>query len=150
MEIFFFQDLHLDDITRFFFHDVGIVETHLLIAGMSAVIILENTAMIGTLKALGANNGSIRRTFLNVAVFLVGRGMLWGNVVGLAVCLLQKHLHLLKLNPEAYYLSYVPIELNIVHILLLNIACLVVSMLMLLGPSYIVALIRPAQSIKFE
>lgn len=128
---------------------MAVVAGFTMISGL-LIIILENTAMIGTLKALGANNGSIRRTFLNVAVFLVGRGMLWGNVVGLAVCLLQKHLHLLKLNPEAYYLSYVPIELNIVHILLLNIACLVVSMLMLLGPSYIVALIRPAQSIKFE
>jgi lipoprotein-releasing system permease protein len=76
--------------------------------------------------------------------------MLWGNVVGLSLCMLQKHFHLLALNPEVYYIPYVPIELNLWHMLLLNIGTLVVSMLMLLGPSYIVALIRPAQSIKFE
>ena len=128
---------------------MAVVAGFTMISGL-LIIILENTAMIGTLKALGANNRSIRSTFLNVAGYLVGRGMLWGNVVGITLCLLQKHLHILKLNPEAYYISYVPIELNIGYILLLNVACLVVSMLMLLGPSYIVALIRPAQSIKFE
>ena len=120
-----------------------------MISGL-LIIILENTSMIGTLKALGASNRSIRRTFLNVAVYLVGRGLLWGNVVGITICLLQQHFHILKLNPNAYYIPYVPIELNLWYILLLNIASLVVSMLMLLGPSYIVALIRPAKSIKFE
>lgn len=120
-----------------------------MISGL-LIIILENTSMIGTLKALGADNRSVRRTFLNVALYLVGRGMLWGNVVGLSLCMLQKHFHLLALNPEVYYIPYVPIELNLWHMLLLNIGTLVVSMLMLLGPSYIVALIRPAQSIKFE
>jgi lipoprotein-releasing system permease protein len=128
---------------------MAVVAGFTMISGL-LIIILENTSMIGTLKALGADNRSIRRTFLNVAAYLVGRGMLWGNVVGLVVCLLQQHLHILKLNPEAYYISYVPIELNIWYLILLNIATLVVSMLMLLGPSYIVALIRPAKSIKFE
>ena len=128
---------------------MAVVSGFTMISGL-LIIILENTSMIGTLKALGANNRSIRHTFLNVAVYLVGRGMLWGNVIGLALCLLQRHLHILKLNPEAYYISYVPIELNIWYLILLNIATLVVSMLMLLGPSYIVALIRPAKSIKFE
>ena len=120
-----------------------------MISGL-LIIILENTSMIGTLKALGASNRSIRSTFLHVAAFLVGKGMLWGNAIGLSLCLLQKHFHILKLNPEAYYIPYVPIELNFWHILLLNVATLAVSMLMLLGPSYIVALITPAKSIKFE
>lgn len=120
-----------------------------MISGL-LIIILENASMIGTLKALGASNRSIRRTFLNVAVYLVGRGLLWGNIIGLAICLVQKHFHLLKLNPEAYYIPYVPIELNIGYVLLLNVASLVVSMLMLLGPSHIVALIHPAKTIKFE
>lgn len=120
-----------------------------MISGL-LIIILENAGMIGTLKALGASNRSIRHTFLNVAVYLVGRGLLWGNIVGLAICLLQKHFHILKLNPEAYYIPYVPIELNLWYILLLNVASLAVSMLMLLGPSYVVALIRPARTIKFE
>lgn len=120
-----------------------------MISGL-LIIILENASMIGTLKALGASNRSIRRTFLHVAAYLVGRGLLWGNAIGLTLCLLQKHFHILTLNPEAYYIPYVPIELNIGHILLLNVASLVISMLMLLGPSYIVALIRPAKSIKFD
>ncbi len=120
-----------------------------MISGL-LIIILENASMIGTLKALGASNSSIRRTFLNVAAYLVGKGLLWGNLVGLSLCLLQKYLHIIKLNPEAYYIPYVPIELNVWYVLLLNVAALLVSMLMLLGPSYIVALIRPAKSIKFE
>lgn len=120
-----------------------------MISGL-LIIILENASMIGSLKALGASNRSIRHTFLNVAVYLVGRGLLWGNLVGLTICLLQKHFHILKLNPEAYYIPYVPIELNVWYILLLNVASLVISMLMLLAPSYIVALIRPARTIKFE
>ena len=128
---------------------MAVVSGFTMISGL-LIIILENTSMIGTLKAIGANNRSIRRTFLNVAVYLVGRGMLWGNIAGLAICLLQHHFHILKLNPEAYYISYVPIELNVAYIILLNVATLVISMLMLLGPSYIVALIRPAKSIKFE
>lgn len=128
---------------------MAVVAGFTMISGL-LIIILENTSMIGTLKAMGANNRSIRRTFLNVATYLVGRGMLWGNIAGLVLCGLQYHFHILKLNPEAYYISYVPIELNIWYLILLNIATLVVSMLMLLGPSYIVALIRPAKSIKYE
>lgn len=128
---------------------MSVVAGFTMISGL-LIIILENTSMIGTLKALGASNRSIRATFLHVAAYLVGKGMLWGNVIGLSLCLLQKHFQILKLNPEAYYIPYVPIELNFWHVLLLNVACLSVSMLMLLGPSYIVALIRPAKSIKFE
>ncbi len=120
-----------------------------MISGL-LIIILENAALIGILKSMGASNRSIQRIFLRVALYLIGKGMLWGNVIGLLLCMIQNHFHILKLNPEAYYISYVPIELNIGYVLLLNIACLIVSMLMLLGPSYIVALIRPAKSIKFE
>lgn len=120
-----------------------------MISGL-LIIILENAGMIGVLKALGAGNGGIRSIFLQVSALLVGKGLLWGNAVGLSLCLIQKYFHVLKLNPEAYYIPYVPIELNVGYVLLLNVGCLLVSMLMLVGPSYIVALIRPAQSIKFE
>lgn len=128
---------------------MSVVAGFTMISGL-LIIILENTSMIGTLKAMGASNGSIRSTFLHVAFYLVGKGLLWGNAIGVSLCLLQKHFHLLRLNPDAYYIPYVPIELNLWHVLLLNVATLIVSMLMLVGPSYIVALIRPAQSIKFE
>lgn len=128
---------------------MAIVAGFTMISGL-LVIILEKTSMIGVFKSLGASNRSIRAIFLYVSAFLVGKGLLWGNVVGLSLCLIQKYFHVLKLNPEAYYIPYVPIELNIWYILLLNIGSLVVSMLMLLGPSYIVALIRPAQTVKYE
>ena len=128
---------------------MAVVAGFTMISGL-LIIILENTSMIGTLKALGASNRSIRKTFLNVGLYLVGKGMIWGNAVGIVFCLVQKYFHVIKLNPEAYYISYVPIEFNMWYILLLNVAALVVSMLMLVGPSYIVALIRPATTVKFE
>ena len=120
-----------------------------MISGL-LIIILERANMIGILKALGANNTSIREIFLYVSTFLVGKGMIWGNVIGLALCFLQQQFHIIKLNPEAYYVPYVPIELNFWYILWLNIGCMAISVLMLIAPSYLVSLIRPAKSIKFE
>lgn len=128
---------------------MSVVAGFTMISGL-LVIILENASMIGVLKSLGASNRSIRTIFLNLSAFLVGKGLLWGNVVGVTLCLVQKYFHLLKLNPEAYYIPYVPIELNVWHVVLLNVGSLIVSMLMLVGPSYIVALIRPAQTVKYE
>lgn len=120
-----------------------------MISGL-LIIILERANMIGILKALGADNTSIRKIFLYVSTFLVGKGMIWGNAIGLALCLIQQQFHIVKLNPEAYYVPYVPIELNFWYILWLNIGCMAISVLMLIAPSYLVALIRPAKSIKFE
>lgn len=120
-----------------------------MISGL-LIIILERANMIGILKALGANNTSIREIFLYVSTFLVGKGMIWGNVIGLVLCFLQQQFHIIKLNPEAYYVPYVPIELNFWYILWLNIGCMAISVLMLIAPSYLVSLIRPAKSIKFE
>ena len=120
-----------------------------MISGL-LIIILERANMIGILKALGANNTSIRKIFLYVSVFLVGKGMIWGNIIGVVLCLIQRHFHIVTLNPEAYYVPYVPIEINFWYVLWLNIGCMLVSVLMLIAPSYLVALIRPAKSIKFE
>ena len=120
-----------------------------MISGL-LIIILERANMIGILKALGANNTSIRKIFLYVSVFLVGKGMIWGNIIGIVLCLIQRHFHIVTLNPEAYYVPYVPIEINFWYVLWLNIGCMLVSVLMLIAPSYLVALIRPAKSIKFE
>lgn len=114
------------------------------------ILILERTQMIGVLKALGANNLSIRRIFLTFSIFLIGKGMLWGNVIGLALCLAQSQLHLFRLDPSIYYVDRVPIELNPWIWLLLNAFTLLVSVLMLVGPSYLVTHIHPARSIRFE
>lgn len=120
-----------------------------MISGL-LIIILERTNMIGILKALGENNVSIRKIFLSISFFLIGKGMLWGNVVGIAICLIQSHFRIIKLDPSIYYLDAVPIDLSIVSLILLNIGTLCASMLMMLGPSYLITKIDPAKSIRFE
>ncbi|MCD8288141.1 MAG: ABC transporter permease [Porphyromonadaceae bacterium] len=120
-----------------------------MISGL-LVIILEHTRMIGILKVLGYSNLSIRKIFLYVSTFLVGKGMLWGDIVGLVLCFLQYQFHIIKLNPEIYYIPSVPIAFPIGYLILLNVLAFLVSVLMLLGPSYIITRIYPARTIKFE
>lgn len=120
-----------------------------MISGL-LIIILERTNMIGILKALGQNNRSIRNVFLYVSFFLIGKGMLWGNLVGIALCLLQSHFKIISLDSSIYYLSAVPIDLNIFSLVILNAGTLVVSMLMMLGPSFLISKINPAKTIRFE
>lgn len=120
-----------------------------MISGL-LIIILERTNMIGILKALGENNVSIRKIFLYISFFLIGKGMLWGNMVGIVICLIQSHFRIIKLDPSIYYLDAVPIDLSIVSLILLNIGTLCASMLMMLGPSYLITKIDPAKSIRFE
>ena len=127
----------------------------LMVAGFNMisallVLILERSTMIGVLKSLGSPNRSIRKVFLYLSVFLTSLGMLWGNVIGIAIILLQKLFHIIKLNPATYYVDVVPVNFNIVHILLLNIGCIVVTTLMLVIPSYLVSKISPDKSIRFD
>jgi len=127
----------------------------ILVAGMNMisgllVIILEKTNMIGILKSLGAKNVSIRKIFLYNAAFIVGWGLLWGNVLGIGLCLIQYYFKIMPLNAESYFISYVPINLQIVHLLLINIGTLLATVAMLLLPSYIITSISPAKAIKFE
>ncbi|WP_321436771.1 ABC transporter permease [uncultured Bacteroides sp.] len=120
-----------------------------MISGL-LIIILERTNMIGILKALGAKNFSIREIFLYFSVFLIGKGMLWGNVVGLLFCFIQSKFQIFKLNPETYYIDHVPVEFNIWLFLLINAGTFIASVLMLVGPSYLISKIHPAKSIQFE
>ena len=120
-----------------------------MISGL-LIIILERTNMIGVLKALGADNTSIRKIFLSFSVLLIGKGMIWGNVVALAFYFVQSCFHLVKLDPSTYYVDSVPVELHPGVWLLLNVATLVVSVVMLVGPSCLISKIRPARSIRFE
>lgn len=120
-----------------------------MISGL-LIIIIERTNMIGILKALGANNFTIRKTFLWFAVFLIGKGMLWGNVIGLAFCILQSQFGILALDPETYYVDTVPVSFNILLFLLINIGTLLASVLMLIGPSYLITKINPANSMRYE
>lgn len=120
-----------------------------MISGL-LIIILERTNMIGILKALGQQNGSIRKVFLYISFFLIGKGMIWGNVIALLFCFIQSKFEILALDPSNYYLDAVPVDLSFTTWLLINLGTLSVSMLMLLGPSYLITKINPARTIRFE
>lgn len=114
------------------------------------IIMLERTSMIGLLKALGARNATIRHTFLWLSTLIVGKGLLWGNIVGIGLLLLQRFLGVVHLNPEVYYVSVMPVEINLFYILLLNILTMVACLLVLILPTYFVSFIHPARTMKFE
>lgn len=120
-----------------------------MISGL-LILILERTNMIGILKSIGATNWSIRKIFLYHSFFLVGKGMIWGNVIGLTLCAIQYCFGIVPLDPEAYYVSTVPITFNWLYILLLNIGTLTASILMMIGPSYLITKIDPAKIIRYE
>jgi len=119
-----------------------------MISGL-LVIILERTNMIGILKALGSKNTSIRKIFIYYATFLIGKGLFWGNLIGISLCLLQYYFEIFKLDPASYYIDVVPINLKIMHLVLLNIGTLLITILMLIVPSVIIAKISPIKAIKF-
>ena len=114
------------------------------------IIIIERTNMIGILKALGADNFTIRKVFLWFSVFLIGKGMLWGNAIGLLFCFVQSQFHLFKLDPESYYIDSVPVSMNILFWILINVPTLLISVLMLIGPSFLITKINPATSMRYE
>ncbi|GHT77177.1 ABC transporter permease [Bacteroidia bacterium] len=134
---------------------VVILTLMLLVAGFSMIsglliIILERANMIGILKAMGESNTGIRKIFLYVSAFLIGKGLLWGNLIAIALCVLQKTTGIFRLNPEIYYVPEVPIDLNIWALLLINLGTLLLTLLMLIAPSYLVARLSPAKTIRFE
>ena len=120
-----------------------------MISGL-LIIIIERTSMIGVLKSLGADNRTIRHLFLWFSVFLIGRGMLWGNIIGLSFYAVQRCFGLFKLDPATYYMDTVPVSFNWWLFLLLNAGTLIASVLMLVGPSYFITRIRPADSMRYE
>lgn len=114
------------------------------------IIILERTNMIGILKALGARNKTIRHTFLWFSAFIIGKGLLFGNIIGIGLLLLQKYTSLVKLDPATYYVSTVPVEINIPLIILINIATMLICVLVLIAPSYLISHIHPVKAIRYE
>jgi lipoprotein-releasing system permease protein len=114
------------------------------------VLILERTQMIGILKSLGSDNWSIRKIFLYNSLYLILRGLFWGNTIGIGLLLIQKKFEIIKLNPESYYVNAAPVEINILYILALNIGTVLVCLLVLLIPSYLITKISPAKTIRFD
>lgn len=112
------------------------------------IMIFEKTPMIGLLKTLGANNRSIRRIFLIKSAQIIGWGLLIGNAVSLALCLLQSRFHIIRLDPESYFMPYVPIDINPLYFILISLGTLVVCLLSLLIPASVIAKVEPAKSIR--
>ena len=134
---------------------VIIIVLMLLVAGitiisMLLIIVLERTSTIGVLKALGANNRFVRQVFLQRSKRILFIGMLIGNIIGIGLCMIQKYTEIIKLSPESYYLSSVPIELNLTHIVLLNVGTFLLWVMMMLIPTMMINNINPSKSIRFE
>ena len=120
-----------------------------MISGL-LIIILERTNMIGLLKAIGSRNSQIRKTFLWFATFIIGRGLVIGNIIGIGLMILQKTTGLIRLDASIYYVDIVPVEINIPAIAAINILTLALCLLALIAPSFLVSHIHPAKSMKYE
>lgn len=120
-----------------------------MISGL-LIIILERTQMIGVMKALGASDGMVRRTFLWFAVFIIGRGLLWGNIIGIGLVAVQTYTGVITLDPSIYYVSTAPMELDPVAAVLINVVTLAISVGVLTAPSSLVSHIHPAKSMRYE
>jgi lipoprotein-releasing system permease protein len=145
-----FEWLALQDINV-----VVIIALMVLVAGITMIstlliLILEKTNMIGLLKAFGTRNRSIRKVFIYNAVYIIGKGLLWGNLTAIGLCFLQLKTGFLKLNQESYYISEVPINIEISHLVIINIGTLVICILMLVIPTFIITKISPIKAIRFS
>ena len=114
------------------------------------MVVLERIKMIGLFKAMGATNGSIRNIFIYLTQKIIIKSIIIGNLLGLSLSIIQKYFHVIKLDPEAYYMNYVPVEINIPALIVLNVAIVIVSYLTLIGPSYIISSIKPTSTMRFE
>ncbi|KVV13118.1 ABC transporter permease [Flavobacterium sp. TAB 87] len=144
-----------DWLNLFDFNIIVILVIMILVATINMVVallvlILERTQMIGILKALGANNWTVRKVFLYNAFYLIVRGLFWGNLIGVGILLFQQQFGIVKLNPENYYVDQAPVYLNWMYILLLNGLTIVVCFVVLLIPSYIITKISPVKAIRFD
>jgi lipoprotein-releasing system permease protein len=145
-----FEWLDLFDFNIFLI--IGIM---ILVAGINMitallVLILERTQMIGILKALGSSDWSVRKVFIYNAMYLIGVGLFWGNVIGIGLLVAQQQFKLFPLDPNTYYVTEAPVYLDIGYILVLNLGTFLLCLLMLLIPSYIIAKISPVKAIRFE
>ena len=114
------------------------------------IVMLERISMIGLLKALGMTNMGVRKVFFHYAVILVGRGMVLGNAFGLLICFVQQQFAVVKLDAAVYYLDSVPVYIDWLQVIFLNIMTLVVSSLVIFGSSFFIGISAPARTMKFE
>jgi len=144
-----------DWLQLFDFNIIVILAVMILVATINMVVallvlILERTQMIGILKAMGANNWTVRKIFLYNAFYLIFRGLFWGNLIGIALLLIQQQFGVVQLNPENYYVNQAPVYINWGYVVLLNLLTITVCFLVLLIPSYIITKISPVKAIRFD
>jgi len=140
------------------FQDVNviiIIFLMLVVAGFNMIsglliLILEKTNMIGVLKALGSEDVTIRRVFLYQAAYLIGKGLLWGNLIGIGIAFIQLKTGLVTLDPSSYYIKTVPVNLDLIHILILNAGTMAAIIVMLLVPSKLISRITPVKAIRYD
>jgi lipoprotein-releasing system permease protein len=140
------------------FQDINVIIIILLmliVAGFNMIsglliLILEKTNMIGVLKSLGSEDTTIRRVFLYQAAYLIGKGLFWGNFIGIGLAFLQLKTGVISLDPSSYYIKTVPVNLDLIHILLLNAGTMLSIILMLLVPSQLISRITPVKAIKYD
>lgn len=145
-----FNWLELQDVNVIVIIVLMVVVAVINIISALLILILERTNMIGILKALGMPNWNVRKIFMYNAVYLVVKGLIWGNVIGLGLCFLQMQFGFLTLPQESYYVSVVPVKLNFYNIFLLNIGTLLICAAMMIVPSYVITKITPIKAIRFD
>lgn len=145
-----FEWLHLFDFNIIVILVIMVIVATINMVVALLVLILERTQMIGILKAIGANNWAVRKIFLYNAFYLILRGLLWGNIIGIGLILIQQQFGIIKLNPDSYYVNVAPAYLDWFYILSLNIGTVIICLAVLLIPSYIVTKISPVKAIRFE
>ncbi|MBI2270737.1 MAG: ABC transporter permease [Bacteroidetes bacterium] len=145
-----FSWLDLQDVNAMIVIGLMVLVASINMISALLILILERTNMIGILKALGSTNWNIQKVFLYNAAYLIGLGLFWGNVIGLGLCLVQQYFGIITLPEETYYVPVVPINIDIVHVLLLNAGTLITCLVMLLVPSFIVSKITPVKAIRFS
>jgi len=145
-----FDWLSLQDVNVMIILSLMVVVSAITMIATLLILIIERTATIGILKALGMKNRSIRKIFLYNSLKIIGYGLLWGNLTGLTLCLIQQKTGMVTLPEESYYVSVAPIYFDWINILLINAGCMIITFSMLLVPSYIITRINPVSAIRFN
>ena len=146
--LFYVSTTHQNNVA--FFAWLDMLDMNVVIILTLMMIVLERIRVIGNFKAMGATNGSIRRIFIYLTGKLIVKALVIGNVTGIGLALLQKYAHIVRLDPESYYMPYVPIHMSVPALLMLNVGIIIVSYLTLLGASHIISTIKPTVTMRFE
>jgi len=145
-----FEWLKLHDINVFIIVGLLILLSGITMISTLLILILERSNFIGILKSLGASNMSIRKIFIYHVIYITGKGMLWGNFIGIGLCMIQKYFGLLKLDPESYYVNVVPVDFSIYLFVLINISAFIITALMILIPSMLISKISPVKVLRYS